>query len=175
MGLEIEAKIKVESLESMAERLKAVGARFVAERVQHDVHFRDAAGMLKKNRCGLRIRTETTDGNAVSILTFKGPRQGGAYKTREEIETQIADGRAMTDIFNRLGYQTYVTVSKTRCLWELDGCEVCLDNVPPLGCFVEVEGPDEQTIKKVLSRLHLADRPHISKGYAAMMAKLKRD
>lgn len=173
MALEIEAKVKVDALDSVADALRAAGARFVAERVQHDVHFQDAAGLLKKNRCGLRLRTETSDGKTVSILTFKGPRQGGAYKKREEIETPLGDAEAMTAILNRLGYYAAVTVSKTRQVWTLDGCEVCLDDVPPLGCFVEVEGPDEQTIRSVLVRLALADRPHISKGYASMMAALK--
>ena len=170
--LEIEAKIKVESLEPIAERLGHLGARFIARQAQHDAYFFDAAGDLTQRGCGLRLRTETADEKTISILTFKGPKQAGPYKSRPEYETTVADGEAMTHILQGLGYQTTLTVTKTRRLWTLDGCEICLDDVPPLGSFVEVEGPDQAVIKAVLTRLDLADRPHIKKGYAAMMAKL---
>lgn len=175
MTLEIEAKIKVESLEPVARRLKAVEAHFVAEQVQSDAYFLDAAGTLSQRGCGLRLRTETVDPETVSILTFKGPRQQGPYKTRPEYETPVADAGAMVRILEGLGYRRCLTVDKTRRLWELDSCEVCLDTVPPLGCFVEVEGPDDAAIKNVLIRLNLADQPHITEGYAAMMARCKKE
>lgn len=171
--LEIEAKVKVDSLEPVAERLGQVGARFATERVQNDAYFADAAGQLAQSGCGLRLRMEAVDGQSCSVLTFKGPRQDGVYKQRPEFETAVTDGAAMTKILEGLGYHNYLTVTKMRRVWQMDGCEVCLDNVPLLGCFVEVEGPDEAAIKGVLSRLGLADRPHISKGYAAMIAALK--
>jgi predicted adenylyl cyclase CyaB len=169
MTLEIEAKIKVESLESIAQHLDRLGAHFVAEQVQSDAYFFDAAGRLAKSGCGLRLRTETVDGKTVSILTFKGPRQPGPYKTRPEYETAVNDAEAMVHILEGLGYCSGLTVAKKRCLWEWQNCQVCLDTVPPLGCFVEVEGPDNAAINNVLTRLKLADRPHITEGYAAMM------
>ncbi|MHC5101006.1 MAG: hypothetical protein ACYSOG_04145, partial [Planctomycetota bacterium] len=58
----------------------------------------------------------------------------------------------------------------------LDDCEICLDELPYLGCFVEVEGPDEDVISGVLEKLDLHNEPHISHGYAAMMShKLKQE
>ncbi|MHC5103080.1 MAG: hypothetical protein ACYSOQ_06655 [Planctomycetota bacterium] len=58
-------------------------------------------------------------------------------------------------------------------LWKLDECEVCLDELPELGCFVEVEGPDEETISSVLRKLSLHNEPHITKSYASMMSKIR--
>ncbi|MCI0499901.1 MAG: class IV adenylate cyclase [Planctomycetales bacterium] len=171
MGQEIEAKIKVEAMEPVAHQLGRLGARFAAERVQSDAYFSDADGALKKRGCGLRLRTETAGGQTIFILTFKGPRQESPYKNRPECQTQVVDGAAAAAILEALGYRTTLTVAKTRRVWELDGCEVCLDELPRLGCFVEVEGPDEQTILKVLTKLGLQDQPHIRHSYSSMMAR----
>lgn len=171
MTLEIEAKIRVDSLEPVAERLASLGARHIADLAQNDAYFFDAEGKLVKSGCGLRLRSETTAGQTVSILTFKGTRQKGAYKIRPEYETPIENADAMLKILEGLGYHSRLIVNKSRRLWEMDGCEVCLDNVPPLGSFVEVEGESETVIQHTLSRLGLADRPHITESYAAMMAQ----
>jgi len=172
MTLEIEAKIKVDNLDPVAKRLENLGARFVAQQKQSDVYFSDADGAMEQRGCGLRLRSETVGGKTVSILTFKGARQDGVYKIRPEYETSVTDGEAMVKILEGLGLHAALTVVKTRQMWELDGCEVCLDEVPPLGCFVEIEGESDTAIKAVLTRLQLADMPHIVEGYAAMMTKL---
>lgn len=171
MTLEIEAKIKVDSLDPTARRLAELGAKHIAERIQSDAYFFDAEGRLARSGCGLRLRTETTGGQTISILTFKGARREGQYKTRPEFETPVADAEAMVRILEGLGYRSHLIVNKTRRLWVMDGCEVCLDSVPPLGSYIEVEGESETVIKHVLTRLGLADRPHIVEGYAAMLAR----
>ena len=76
-------------------------------------------------------------------------------------------------IFESLGYQNRITVEKKRMMWLLDNCEVCLDELPEMGCFVEVEGPDEMTISSVLERLDLHGQPHITQSYASMLAALR--
>jgi adenylate cyclase class 2 len=169
--LEIEAKIKVDDLDLIARRLGELGGRFVAEQRQSDVYFCDADGTLEQRGCGLRLRSETVGDRTSAILTFKGARQDSVYKVRPEYETPVADGGAMTHILEGLGYRATLTVAKTRRMWELDGCEVCLDDVPPLGCFVEVEGDSAAAVKAALTRLGLADKPHVVEGYAALMAK----
>ena len=50
----------------------------------------------------------------------------------------------MEQIFESLGYTKRITLEKTRAIWQLDGCFVCLDELPLLGYFIEVEGPDEE-------------------------------
>ena len=62
-----------------------------------------------------------------------------------------------------------MAVEKKRCLWRLDGCEVALDDVPLLGNFVEIEGPDVEKITHVQKRLGLADVPHIPRSYASLI------
>ena len=80
------------------------------------------------------------------------------------------------NIFESLGYYKTIVVEKKRDMWQLDACEVCLDTLPELGSFVEVEGPDENVISRVLKKLNLHNEPHITESYAAMLSrKLKQE
>ena len=60
-------------------------------------------------------------------------------------------------------------MEKRRRLWRLGGCEVALDELPTLGSFVEIEGPDDERITDVQARLKLAKLPHVAKSYAQMI------
>ena len=77
------------------------------------------------------------------------------------------------DIAHRMGinYEKKMSIEKKRRLWRLGDCEVALDELLLLGCFVEIEGPDERTIADVQKTLGLSLLPHIQKSYAALMRK----
>jgi len=141
-----------------------------------DTYFMDTHKQLRKDDCGLRIRKQTIDNEPSALMTFKGPRKNGKFKSRPEYETGITDVEMAEKIFESLGYYKGIVIEKERDMWQLDGCEVCLDTLPKLGCFVEVEGPDENAISGVLEKLNLHNQPHISRGYASMMSrKLKQE
>ena len=176
MSHEIEAKIKVAALEPIEDKLKELDADFVQSVRQVDTYFMDTAEQLRKNDCGLRIRQQTIDNEQSALISFKGPRQDSKFKSRAEYETGITDVEMTKKIFESLGYHKKIVVEKKRDIWLLDNCEVCLDKLPELGSFVEVEGPDEATISGVLEKLNLHNQPHISRGYAAMTSrKLKQE
>ena len=102
------------------------------------------------------MRDETNeDGDSRRRLTFKGPKQAGAFKQREEIEVDIDDAAAMLKIFSQPSLPPSLVFEKNRETFNLDGCEVVLDELPRLGTFVEVEGPDEATVTHVLEQLEL--------------------
>jgi adenylate cyclase class IV len=46
---------------------------------------------------------------------------------------------------------------------------VALDELPALGSFVEIEGPDDERIADVQARLGLAKQPHVARSYAQMI------
>ena len=50
---------------------------------------------------------------------------------------------------------------------------VCLDELPLLGCFVEIEGPGEEKIAAAAEKLKLAQSEHINDSYALMVARRK--
>jgi adenylate cyclase class IV len=52
-------------------------------------------------------------------------------------------------------------------------CVVCLDELPLLGSFVEIEALGEEPITESLRKLQLADLGHINESYAHLIrAKL---
>ncbi len=170
MRTEIEAKIKVESLKPIAQRLAELGAEFQSELHQMDCYFNDADDKLISSGSGLRLRKQcTTDGEKI-LLTYKGPKQNAKFKTRTEIEVEVNDFDDMTALLSALGYKKILEFEKQRRLWLLDGCEVALDMLPMLGTFIEIEGPDENAITGVLQKLKLSHLPHIDRGYAKMMS-----
>lgn len=169
MNKEIEAKIRVESLEAIAERLGEVGGRFECTQAQADEYFTDAGEAMIKMDRGLRLRRQEVDGQEVFLLTYKGPRDKTMFKSREEIEVEVADGDAMRKLLLAMGLKVSVTVAKKRRLWRLGECVVCLDDVTRLGSFVEVEGPTEEAISEVLGELRLKGSDHISNSYSKMV------
>jgi predicted adenylyl cyclase CyaB len=170
---EIEAKLKVDSLQELESKLAELGARFLAEQLQIDSHFDDAnATFARTDRC-FRLRRQKDDKGERFFLTYKGAKEKSSFKKRQEIEIEIKDADLAEKFLSALGYEKALVVEKTRRVWQLDECEVALDHLPLLGDFVEIEGPDEK-IASVQKNLGLSILPHIPKGYAALVkAKLR--
>ena len=96
-------------------------------------------------------------------------------KSREETELTVADARDATRLLEQLGFRRTLSFQKRRETWKLGGCKVELDELPHLGCFVEVEGPDEATVMKVREELGLAGRPMSKTSYIAMLQGYLKD
>jgi len=169
MSFEIEAKLKVDSLEQVCDRLKELGAEFVAEQRQKDYHFDNSAGILKASDSCLRLRRQTIGETQECYLTYKGPKEQSNFKKRTEIETEVADADSIEKLLAALGYEKVFAVEKVRRLWKFGGCEIALDELPSLGHFVEIEGPGDQEIIDVQQRLGLGHLTHIPKSYAHLL------
>lgn len=174
MSVEIEAKLKVDSLEKVAERLSGAGAEFVQEQRQTDSYFDDAAGRLKSGDRALRVRRQVNEQSETIVLCYKGPKALDDFKKREETEFEIADGELAEQLLGGVGYKKVLTFEKRRRVWRLGGCGVMLDELPLLGSFVEIEGPDDGKIADVQKELGLGNLRHIQDSYASLMdAKLR--
>jgi adenylate cyclase class 2 len=169
MCTEIEAKLKVDSLPEIENKLGELGAEFLAEQLQTDYHFDDASATLTKTDRCLRLRRQIVDESEDFFLTYKGAKEKSDYKKRQEIEIEIKDADSAQKLLLALGYKEVLVIEKKRCLWLLGGCEVALDQLPLLGDFVEIEGPDDEQIAEVQKSLGLANLPHIAKSYALLM------
>jgi len=167
MAVEIEAKLKVDSLEAVAEKLDSLGAEFVGEKIQRDYYFEDADGTMAENDKCLRVRKE---GQKV-ILAYKGPRQDRQFKVRPEFEIETSDEKLAVEFLKALGYKETLAFEKRRKVYNFGECEVALDELVLLGSFVEIEGPSEETVAKVQSELGLSDLEHIGDSYALLMNK----
>jgi adenylate cyclase class 2 len=169
MHEEIEAKLKVDSLEEVERSLQQGSASFVRETVQTDVYFDTPDGKLTRCDECLRLRCEEIGRRERLILAYKGPKQQDDYKRRTEIEVEVKDGDATELFLAALGYRKALAFNKKRRLWRLHDCEVALDELPLLGVFVEIEGPDSRTILRVQEMLGLSRVPHTMDSYATLI------
>ncbi len=168
MCVEIEAKLKVQSLEPIETKLKELGGEFLGEWEQTDFYFDDAdSDLLKSDRC-LRLRLQVTGSQEMIFLTYKGAKEKSRFKKRKEIEIEVKDSDSVEKLLSELGYEKAIVIEKKRRIWRFGGCEVALDQLQELGSFVEIEGPDEEKVAEVQLSLGLADLPHIGSGYAVL-------
>ncbi len=64
------------------------------------------------------------------------------YKVRIETESKVEDGRALAEIFTRLGYGPAFRYEKYRTEYTHGGGHLVLDETP-IGVFAELEGPTD--------------------------------
>jgi len=174
MCIEIEAKLKVDSHKEIPERLEGLGAGFFQEQLQTDYYFDDVNRTLTATDRCLRLRLQLTGRDETILLTYKGAREEGRFKRRREIEVEIGSAVLARKLFSELGYESALVVKKKRRIWRLGQCEIALDELPLLGSFIEIEGPDEERIADVQKKLGLAHLPHIAESYASLMAEKLR-
>jgi predicted adenylyl cyclase CyaB len=169
MCTEIEAKLKVDSLDQVRNRLTELGAEFSGLQSQTDYYFDDAdATLLRSDRC-LRLRRQRVDDSDTFYLTYKGAKEKDQFKKRQEIEIRVSDVELAERLLSELGYERALVLEKRRHVWRLRDCIVALDELPLLGSFVEIEGSDDQSITDVQTDLGLASLKHIPESYAVLV------
>lgn len=171
MPVEIEAKMKVERLDAVRDRLKEVGAAFDGDALETNVFFdTEDRGLLAGDR-GLRLRTAEAkpSGAKTNTITYKGPRLHGPLKSRDERELDVADPDDAANLLEALGYLRVLSFQKRRQSWAFGGCKVELDELPHLGVYVEIEGSSEAEVMKVRETLQLNDRPLVKASYIALL------
>jgi adenylate cyclase, class 2 len=171
MPVEIEAKMSVDSFDPVRAKLRELGARPAGEHFEVNTFFDTEDRSLLAADEGLRLRMErdVETGGERHVVTYKGPRQMGQLKSREEVEVDVSNRDGAVKLLEKLGYLRTLSFEKRRESWSLDGCKVELDELPHLGRFIEVEGPDDKTVLAVRERLGLAHRPIVKSSYIAML------
>jgi adenylate cyclase, class 2 len=168
---ETEIKLAVSGVQALRRRLKSLGFRVVEARHFESNRVYDFDDLrLRKKRCLLRLRLE----NAHCLVTFKGaPLDSRAYKIRSEIETYVADGKRMGEIFGALGfgqkfrYDKYrTTFARRRDKTRAPKAVAELDETP-IGAFLELEGP-KRWIDEVALGLGYAPEDYITSSYGTL-------
>ena len=169
MALEIELKLKVDCFEQVVQKLQQLGAKFEGDFLQIDSYYDDSTdSLVKSDRC-LRIRKHINHVGQAIELTYKGARENHRFKSRREIGLKVDKADELAELFTQLGYSARLTLEKKRSLWDYKNCKVALDELPMLGKFVEIEGPDDATIEKVQKELGLENIQHQPLSYAHLM------
>jgi adenylate cyclase class 2 len=177
MPVEIEAKIKVDSLAPTRAKLESAGAKFAGDYAETNAIFDTEDRSLLAEDKGLRVRTarNAKSGGEVCTVTYKGPRKHSAMKSREETEMKVESFPAAVQLLRQLGFTQILSFEKRRQSWELGGCKVELDELPHLGCFVEIEGASEKAIQKVQDSLGLGHQPIVKTAYVGLMMTYLQD
>ena len=135
-ALEQEVKLVVESVEAARRAVITAGGRLVASRrLLRDSLFDTPDQQLRQRGCGFRIRRDAER----TVLTFKGPVLRDVIKSREEIETTVADADRAEAIVAGLGFRRSFYAEKYREEYALASTCVAIDETP-IGVFIEIEG-----------------------------------
>ncbi len=181
MPVEVEAKFKVANFRAIRRRLRALGAGYCGTAIQLDRFFDTPDRELYRGDRGLRLREVRMVKSAPGcrkggvLLTYKGPRQArAAVKSRQEIETHVEDSQALAEILRAAGLKVFLKLQKRRASYKLGRCRIELDELPLLGCFVEIEGASGRAIELAAARLGLDSEP-IADSYAHLaVARCKK-
>ncbi len=163
---EIEVKLRVEDPRRAAASLTSQGFRIVHPRAfESNVLFDTPERSLRVDRRLLRVR----EYGGAATLTYKGTPETGRHKSREELETEVADAETLRVMLGRLGYLPFFRYEKYRTIFQQPGetaGQAVLDETP-IGCWIELEGAPEW-IDANAARLGFSQEQYITESYGAL-------
>lgn len=168
--IEVELKYRVYNYRGILNRLKDIGAEYVGKEYEVDYYLQHPCRDFKLSDEALRIRVSDSG----YFITYKGPRISDRAKTRYEIESKVNDYNLFLELFNRLGFEIYAVIRKTRRIYRYGEIKISLDYVEGLGDFIEVElhardeshaREVEDTLREFITRLDIDPDKKILKSY----------
>jgi adenylate cyclase class 2 len=159
-ALEIEVKFYLPDIESMQQRILALGAESKGRVFENNVRYEDENNTLIRKKSLLRLRR-----NAKTILTFKSspPVASTEFKVFNELEVEVSDFETMERILENLGFHPEQTYEKWRETFILNQTGFYLDTMP-YGTFLEIEG-SETNIRTYAASLGLNWQKRILLNY----------
>jgi adenylate cyclase class 2 len=161
----IEREIKLEFPSASETRVAIIAAGATplrCRRLQEDAMFDTADEALRRRGCALRVRSDS----GRSLLTFKGPVREARMKEREEHETVVGDGDAITRVLESIGLHVWFRYQKFREEFAVSDATIALDETP-IGTFVEIEG-GEQAIEDMTRALGRSSADFVLDSYRGL-------
>jgi adenylate cyclase class 2 len=162
---ETEIKLAVPDVKTARGLLRAAGFRVSRRRVFETNAVFDTPEMgLRRAAAVLRVR----QAGGVATVTYKGPAEVGRHKSREELELEISDARAMGAIIERLGLGPVFRYDKYRTEYRQPGRSgiATLDETP-VGVYLELEGAPNW-IDRAARKLGFTEDDYITASYARL-------
>jgi len=152
MKPEIEAKFLAVDHDALRLKLKEIGAECVQPmRVMKRQGYDFTDGRLRKEKNGwVRVRDEA-DKITMSYKQLNNRELDGTH----EVQLTIDNFEAACEFLIALGLQRNVYQVTKRESWRLDGLEIELDEWPWAKPYIEMEGPDEASLKDLAAKLDL--------------------
>jgi adenylate cyclase class 2 len=167
MPIETEIKFRVEDLAELTSRLEATGFRLQTPRAfESNVLYDTPDRQMRARTEILRIRNYAGHCTVThKRIPDEGPGED-THKHRMEIETEVADGAALEEIFLSLGLVAAFRYEKWRVEWT-DGEGHCVVDETPIGNFAELEGSPEW-IDRAAARLCIDTAQYILLSYGRL-------
>lgn len=174
---EIEVKFYLRDLAKVEQTLQKLNARLAQKRaLETNLRFDTPDTSLGRHRRVLRLRRPAPGyqpDDPQGLLTYKGPTQSGqAISIRQEIEVVVSDFESAQHLLEALGYQVVVMYEKWRTVYRIGPVDIDLDETP-LGCFIEVEGPNTAGIQEVAQLLGLDWEARSGESYMSLFNRVR--
>lgn len=169
MPREVEVKFLVEDAKALVRKLRRSGFRLVTRRTHEMNVLYDLPGQpLRRRGEILRLRKY---GNHWTV-THKSKGTARKHKSRQEMETEVADGVSLDRILRALGFSTSFRYEKFRSEWTDSSGHVVIDETP-IGTVAEIEG-QPRWIDQTGKLLGVPRSSYITLSYGAMFEEWKR-
>jgi len=166
---EVEIKFFVSELKALERKLKDIGFRCETPSTHEVNTLYDLPGQkLRRKGELLRLRKYGEKWK----LTHKAKGLAGRHKSRGELETGVADGKAMDALLRALGFAPAFIYEKFRSEWSDSQGNVVLDHTP-IGDLAEIEGKS-RWIDRTARALGISSQQYVTKSYAELFFEWKR-
>lgn len=148
---ELEVKFWID-IEKFKEKLSEVGATHVQERtvMKRKIWDVDPSLVPEGVQRWVRVRDE---GKGKTTLTLKSMSSNKTITGTGEVEMLVGDFSACSSFLDLVGLKSRAYQENARDTWDVEGCQVTIDEWPGLRPFVEIEGESEELVYSVSEKL----------------------
>jgi len=163
MKTEYEVKVLNINVDNIIERLESLGAIKKGEYFQRRYVYNFNPKIEGK---WIRLRSN----GEVTTLTIKDSQENSISGTKE-LEIIVEDFDKMNLILNELGYKNELYQENKRIRYILDDVEFDIDFWPLIPTYLEIEGQNEDVVKKYIKILELEDYDITSETVSKVFAR----
>lgn len=163
MKTEYEVKVLNINVDNIIERIESLGAIKKGEYFQRRYVYNFNPKIEGK---WIRLRSN----GEVTTLTIKDSQENSISGTKE-LEIIVEDFDKMNLILNELGYKNELYQENKRIRYILDDVEFDIDFWPLIPTYLEIEGQNEDVVKKYIKILELEDYDITSETVSKVFAR----
>ena len=149
MNTEYEIRILEIDVDKLIHTLESMGAKKVGEYFQRRYVYDLIDGSSDRF---VRIR----DNGEVITLTYKDKSIRTISGTKE-LEFEISDFEKANQLLNLIGFNNGHYVENKRITYKLEDAEIDIDTYPNIPTYMEIEGINEEVVRKYIDELNLSD------------------
>jgi adenylate cyclase class 2 len=95
----------------------------------------------------------------------------GAARSHKEINFDVSNAHAMSDLFLELGLELYAHQEKNRLSYKLKNWSFDIDRYPKMPAYLEIEGKSEKHVQQAIKLLGLEKYRKTAEGERVLIQK----